>query len=433
MWPASARKPAPDPGSWWTTWRAAAIPALVLIFDVVVVETSGDRGGRPLMPLGWTLMVVSAAALYWRQQHPVAVLAVTSVTGLLYYPLSFPDSPIALAFVIALYTVARDRERWLSIGAALFLAIAFPVLTSLNLDGYGRQRSVQTQVQTAVGVAAILLLAIILGEVARSRMRHVAQAEQRAALAEATRESEALRRAMEERLRIARDLHDVVAHQISLINVQANAALHTRSPDGAFEALEAIRTASKDALREVRAVLGVLRQADGADPVQPSPSLARLPELIGRTEAAGLPVRSHVDVPPTPLPTSVELAAYRIVQEALTNAVRHAAASTVEVDIRCRGGDVMVTVEDDGTKPVDPRAVRDGNGLLGMAERAAAVGGEVTAGPRPGGGFRVEARLPIRPPAETEQPADTPQPPQALQLTETRRSPTAANDGNGNR
>ncbi|MEV6599693.1 sensor histidine kinase [Actinoplanes sp. NPDC051346] len=382
---------------WAPGWRAVAIPALVLILDVVVVLTSGDRDGRPLVPGGWTLMVLSAVALVWRQRYPVAVLAVTSATGLLYYPLGFPDSPIAVAFIIALYTVARDRGRWLAIGAAIFLAIAFSVLTSLNLNGSGRNPSVQSQVQTAVGVAAILLLAIVLGEVARGRVRHVAQAEQRAALAEATRESEASRRAMEERLRIARDLHDVVAHQISLINVQANAALHTRSPDGAFEALEAIRGASKEALREVRAVLGVLRQADGADPVRPSPSLARLPELITRTEAAGLPVRTSVDVPTTPLPTAVELAAYRIVQEALTNAVRHASASSAGVDIRCTGGHVVVTVDDDGTQPIDPRALRDGNGLLGMAERAAAVGGELTAGPRPDGGFRVKARLPVTP------------------------------------
>ncbi|MFI5495792.1 sensor histidine kinase [Actinoplanes sp. NPDC051859] len=380
---------------WAAAWRAMAIPILVLVLDVVVVLTSGSHGNRALFPLGWTLMIVSAVALAWRQSHPVAVLAVTSVTGMLYYPLGFPDSPIALAFVIALFTVARDKGRWPAIGAALVLAATFSVLTSLDLDGSGDQKSVESQVQTAVGVAAILLLAIVLGEVARGRVRHVEQAEQRAALAEATRESEAMRRAMEERLRIARDLHDVVAHQISLINVQANAALHTRSADGAFEALEAIRTASKDALREVRTVLGVLRQVDQDDPVQPSPSLARLPELISRTEATGLPVRTTVEVPAEPLPAAVEMAAYRIVQEALTNAVRHASASSAEVDVRCIGNQLVVTVADDGEKPVDPDALRDGNGLLGMAERAAAVGGELTAGPHPDGGFRVEARLPV--------------------------------------
>jgi len=378
---------------WASTLRDVAIPVVVLALDVIITLTSGDADSRPLMPMGWTLIVLSTVALYWRQRHPVVVLVFTSATALLYYPLGFPDSPIALSFVIALYTVARDRRRLISITAAITLAIAFPLLTSLN-DAPG-QESIRNQVQTAVGVAAILLLTIVLGEVARGRVRHVEQAEQRAAMAEATRENEALRRAMQERLRIARELHDVLAHEISLINVQANAALHTRDPDGAFDALDAIRTASKDALREVRAVLGVLRQADGDDPVEPTPSLARLPDLLTRTEAAGLPVRTSGDIPPPQLPTSVELAAYRIVQEALTNAVRHASATSAGVDIRCTSDQVVVTIEDDGRKPVDPRALNYGNGLRGMAERASSVGGEFQAGPVPGGGFRVQARLPV--------------------------------------
>ncbi|MBG0563661.1 sensor histidine kinase [Actinoplanes aureus] len=328
-----------------------------------------------------------------RQNYPVAVLVCTSAAALAYYPPGFPDAPIALSFVVALYTVARDRSPVLSVSAAVLLVLAFSVLPALHADGLNGM--LRDQVQTVIGVAPILLLTVVLGEVARTRARHVAQAEQRAALAEATRESEASGRAMEERLRIARELHDVVAHQISLIHVQASAALRIRSPEPAFEALEAIRTTSNDALREVRAVLSLLRQADRADPVQPGPSLARLRELIAGTEAAGLPVRSSVKLAATALPATVDAAAYRIMQEALTNAIRHSSASSAGVVIRQDGGQLMVTVEDDGEGPVDPETLRNGNGLRGMTERAIMIGGRIQALPRPEGGFTVRARLPV--------------------------------------
>jgi signal transduction histidine kinase len=179
-------------------------------------------------------------------------------------------------------------------------------------------------------------------------------------------------------------LHDVLAHQISLISVQAGAALHTRESESAFEALRAIRTASGEALREVRSVLGVLREPE-------QPGIASLPELFSRIEAAGLTVRAGVDLPPpAPLP-AVQLATYRIVQEALTNVVRHSSASAADVHIRRTGGYLEITVEDGGGTVRD---IRDGNGIRGMTERAA-VGGDLRAGARPGGGFRVEVRLPV--------------------------------------
>ncbi len=376
------------------TRRDAAVVAGVLALAVLTALANRDDTDRPLLPWGSTLILVSSAALLWRRRFPLPVLLVTAAAALLYYPLDFPDSSIGLALVVTLYTWAREHGWPVPAGAAAGLAIAFaalPVLAGAEPDG----RGVAELGRAAVPIATILLLAVVVGEVARSRARQVAQADQRAALAEATRESLAAQRATEERLRIARELHDVLAHQISLINVQAGAALHTREPEAAFAALGAIRTASKDALREVRAVLGVLRQADAADPVQPAPSLAGLPELLDRTEAAGLPVHATVGVEPSTLPAAVDLAAYRIVQEALTNAVRHAAASEAAVEIRREGADVLVTVDDDGRGPVDIPALRHGNGLRGMAERAVAVGGQVQAAPRPGGGFRVRARLPI--------------------------------------
>ncbi len=375
--------------------RDMVLAALILILDVVTV-LNADAGGRPLFPVGWALLVLSAGALVVRQRHPIPVLVVSSVCALLYYPLGFPDSPMALSFVLTLYVVARDCRRPVSICAALVMAIGFP-LAPVVVHRLAGERSEAAQAQTGVAIGAIVLLTIALGEMARGRRDRVAAAEQRAAEAEATREHEAWRRATAERLRIARELHDVMAHQISLINVQAGAALHTRDPDGAFAALEAIRAASKEALREVREVLGVLRQVDSQDPVRPAPSLSRLPELIAQTEASGLPVRLTGAGAVPALPAPIDLAAYRIVQEALTNAVRHAPASTVRVDLRHTGTDMIIEVENDRTARGDTVAMRPGNGLLGMRERAAAVGGELHACPTAGGGFRVRARLPVEP------------------------------------
>ncbi|TDC44091.1 sensor histidine kinase [Micromonospora sp. KC213] len=381
------------PPEWTPMRRDMVLAALVLVLDVGTVLNT-DPGSRPLFPVGWALLALSAAALVLRQRYPIPVLVLSSVCALLYYPLGFPDSPMALSFILTLYVIARDCWRPVSICAALVLAIAFP-LAPVVVHQLAGQASEAPQTHTAVAIGVILLLTIAAGEMGRDRRERVVAAEQRAAEAEATREQEAWQRATAERLRIARELHDVVAHQISLINVQAGAALHTRDEGGAFAALEAIRAASKEALREVRAVLGVLRQVDSEDQVRPAPSLSRLSELVAHSEASGLPVRLTGDSEVPALPAPVDSTAYRIVQEALTNAVRHAQASTVRVDLRHTGTDMIIEVENDGTTRADPMPVRPGNGLLGMTERVAAVGGELQACPTTGGGFRVRARLPV--------------------------------------
>ena len=343
-------------------WWDAALVAVVFALDAGTALSTVDGADRPLLPFGWALLVASAVVLLWRRRYPVAVLVVTAATTLVYYPLGFPDAPVVLTLAIALYAVARERGPVFSAGAAALLAA---ILSATADEPFA----------VAIGVVPILLLPVVLGEVAR-------QAEARTRVAEATAESEAQRRAAEERLRIARDLHDVLAHQISMINVQAGAALHTREPDAAFGALQAIRTASGDALSEIRSVLGMLRE----------PDLAALPELLSRTEAAGLTVRSRVDLPPPAPSAAVQFAAYRIVQEALTNVVRHSSATAADVRIQRTGDAVQVTVDDNGSPAAE---IIGGNGLRGMAERAAGVGGEFEAGPRPAGGFRVRARLPV--------------------------------------
>jgi signal transduction histidine kinase len=226
---------------------------------------------------------------------------------------------------------------------------------------------------------------------------------QRRQAAERSRAEEARRRAGEERMRIARELHDVLAHNISLINVQAGVALHLmdEQPGQSRSALAAIKQASNDALGELRSVLDVLRQGDEAPPRTPASGLAHLERLVAGAEATGLQVRTRVEGTPRPLPAGTDLAAYRIVQESLTNVTRHAGPASATVLIAYGDTDLTVQVDDDGRGPAATgntgSAKGNGNGIRGMRERVAALGGELATGPRPGGGFRVQARLPLEP------------------------------------
>jgi signal transduction histidine kinase len=274
----------------------------------------------------------------------------------------------------------RRRLAWSSIVAGYVLFLWLP-------DLFGNQR---TTAPDAVGLAAWLLVLAGAAEMLRFRR-------ERAAARARTLEEEARRRTSEERLRIARELHDVVAHNISLINVQAGSALHLmdQQPERARTALTAIKDASKEALVELRSVLGVLRQLDEDAPRSPAPGLDRLDDVVARATAAGLPVHVEVEGPPTALPPGVDLAAYRIVQEALTNVVRHAGPAQATVRISYGDRDLVLQVDDDGLGAPTNGATAPGNGIVGMRERAASLGGNVQVGPRPGGGFRVRAWLPV--------------------------------------
>ncbi|GAA2440256.1 sensor histidine kinase [Actinomadura vinacea] len=386
-----------------------AIAALVV--TLVTSAAAAGPADRPLWPGGALIIVVVSAGLAVRRRHPLAVLALATLLTPLYYPMGYPDGPVAFVFLIALFTAAVECRLHVPLTAMIVINAGFWVVGALR--GGDVQPSAAVRPEDVAGLSALLLVTIAMGQYVRSRRARLLAAERRAAEAVRDREQEARRRAAEERLRIARELHDVLAHQISLINVQAGAALHRRDdPEQAYAALEAIKGASKETLRELRGVLGVLRQVDqdgdgqdGAAAVAPAPSLARLAELLERTSASGLRVRRAGDatdeVLAGMLPPPVALAGYRIVQEALTNAVRHAGARTVTVTIGCADGAVVVQIDDDGPGPVDAAALDRGNGLRGMRERAAAVGGEVTAGPGPGGGFRVRALLPAGPAGAT--------------------------------
>jgi len=245
--------------------------------------------------------------------------------------------------------------------------------------------------------------AIFLGTAQRNRRAYLAELEQRARDLEASREEEARRRVTEERLRIARDLHDVIAHGIATIHLQSGAALHVidRHPEQAVPALTAVKQLSKQTLQELRATLDVLRADDGeAAPLAPTPGIDRLPALVDVTRRAGLAVELEIVGKEAPAPTAVEVAAYRIVQESLTNVMRHAGERAhATVTVRHTDDAVDIEVVDDGLG-VAATAVNGGHGILGMRERAATVGGTVATGANRGGGFRVHAHLPCERRAE---------------------------------
>jgi signal transduction histidine kinase len=367
----------------------AAIAALVigveLAGSLAAPRWHGATASRP-GTFGIILLVTGGLALLARRRYPGTVLAVVLGATLGANALSVHFAWLAL--IVAFFTAVLRGRR--------VAAIASLVI------GYGA--SVWgTSAESALLLAAGLVTLLSVAELTR-----VASA--RAAADRRGREEAAARRASDERLAIARDLHDVVAHSISVINVQANTALHLmdRQPDRAREALTAIREVSGHALTELGSVLGALR--DTAAPLAPAPGVARLDELAARARSAGFAVSVAAEGPARPLPAGVDAAAYRIVQEALTNTVRHSGGRTASVLLRYGDDDLTIEVSDDGgaagaraggrgaAGAAGPTratgASGSGNGLAGMAERARALGGTVDAGPRPGGGFRVLARLP---------------------------------------
>ncbi|MET9254074.1 sensor histidine kinase [Streptomyces sp. NPDC003717] len=344
----------------------------------------GDRAA--LDPLAWALLAGAGAVLLWRRSHPVAVVAGTAAATLLYLAAGYPFGPVFLPVAVASFhavVAGHRRAAWAAVGIlwAGQLLLAHWLYRWLPPAGDGAPPWEQ-QAVTATWAVAVLALAEL------ARVRREQWARERAERAEAAR-----RRADRERLRIARELHDVLAHSISVINVQAGMglALLDTDPEQTRAALTTIRAMSKEALGEVRQVLGTLR-APGDAPRAPAPGLDRLPELVEQAAAAGLTV--EVEGEPPRLSPGTGLAAFRIVQEALTNVVRHSGSRRARVRFGRDGGTLRLRVDDDGPA-TGAEAGGSGHGLAGMRERAAALGGTIEAGPRPDGGFRVLAELPV--------------------------------------
>ncbi|TDD61333.1 sensor histidine kinase [Actinomadura darangshiensis] len=354
---------------------AALAGAVLLVVSVSSVNSLiGDARGEPwpTTAFSWALILLACGALYFARRYPAAVGALVLVTTGVYYITSRYDGGLMIALIVALYLVAAGGR----LQAALVLAALTVIGTGIGtLLGNEDVNGVALFMLTGWVVAVVAL-----GWVWHSRLAYLREAERRAA--------------GEERLRIARELHDVVGHHLSLINVQAGTALHRfhRDPGQGESALAAVKESSRQALRDLRATLGVLRQADEEAPIAPAPGLDRIGELIGSARSAGLTVHSRVAGAADP-PTEVGLAAYRIVQESLTNVSRHAAAAEVTVSVERGPEELVIEVADDGPGESTGHGT-PGSGVDGMRERARALGGELTAGPGPDGGFRVRARLP---------------------------------------
>ncbi|MFG3283816.1 sensor histidine kinase [Streptomyces sp. NPDC048111] len=348
-------------------------------------------GTRAPGPLSLVLMVLAAAALVLRRRRPMAVLGCTGALAMVELSLGDPPAPVAMSAVIALFTVAAhtDRPTTYRVGVLTMVVLTGTAMLFGAPPWYSQEH---------VGIFAWTGMAAAAGDAVRSRRAFVDAIRERAERAEHGREEEARRRVAEERLRIARDLHDVVAHHIALVNVQAGVAAHVmdKRPDQAKEALAHVREASRCALNELRSTVGLLRQSgDPAAPTEPAPGLAVLDDLLATFRRAGLPVElARTDH--APLPAAVDLAAYRIIQEALTNVRKHAGpGARAEVSVVRVGPHTEITVIDNGNG-TGAGGDGGGHGLLGMRERVGALGGSCTAGPRYGGGFRVQAILPVK-------------------------------------
>jgi signal transduction histidine kinase len=370
---------------------AVDVGLVVLVAGVTVVGTAVLTAGRGIDVLGYLLLAGGVAPLLGRRRRPRAAMAATVILAFAYDAAGYPGGFYTLPIGIALYTAVDAGFRWTAVGLAAGIVAVF------GLVGVAFGRGHITDVTNALWFAGWLVASLVLGEVTRSRRAYVEQVEQRAIEAERSRDEEARRRTSEERIRIARELHDILAHRISSINVQAGmgSRLLDRDPEQARRALVAINEASREALQELRATLGVLRQVDEPEPRAPSPGLAQLDGVIADTAAAGVEVNLEVEGEPRELPSGVDLAAYRIIEEALTNVVRHATAAKAHVAIRYGLAAIDLEIDDDGIGSKLDGSALAGNGLLGMRERAVTLGGELEAGPRPAGGFRVRARLPL--------------------------------------
>jgi signal transduction histidine kinase len=371
-------------------WAADAAIAVA----VIAIQVGGSYAwasrhpGHPTPGIAaYLLLAVGGASLIARRRYPVGVLAVTLAVAI--WPgMASQARLIWIALIVAFFTAVQARQRAAAV-ASLVIGYVASIWPPWLIGTRGHATA-----GFAVGLALGLLFLLAVAEVIRARG-------QRTAALEHSRQEELRRRAGEERMRIARELHDVVAHNISVINVQANTALHLmdRQPDRARSALTTINEVSGQALVELRSVLGVLRAADEGVPRAPTPGLARLGDLADTAAAAGLAVRIEESGQRTRLPAEVDLAAYRILQEALTNSARHSGGTNAAIRIAYGEGALMIEVDDDGAlrspgrPPGQPQGT--GSGIAGMTERATALGGTLQAGPRPGGGFTVRARLPL--------------------------------------
>ncbi|MFD5227902.1 sensor histidine kinase [Streptomyces qaidamensis] len=346
---------------------------------------------------GVVLMGVACLALLRHRANPRTVVVITTGCTVTAVVMGYLLTPLLLAPIMAgLYWLATltDRRTTRVYGVGTMVAVIIAAVFTDSMDHL-------SLLLRTIGPFFWLMLPLAAGNMTRLRRAYLQAVQARAEHAERTREEEARLRVTEERMRIARELHDVVAHHMALANAQAGTAAHlalTR-PEQTQKILNDLTGTTSSALRELKAALGLLRrdgEVPGSVSLEPSPGLSRLPELVSACESAGLKVTVDTEGEPQPLSPGVDLTAYRIVQEALTNVTKHATAEAARVLLTYTGSRLLITVSNDG--PSKPEAARGrGFGVMGMRERALSIGGELCAGPRPQGGFEVTTALPLQP------------------------------------
>jgi signal transduction histidine kinase len=381
----------------------AVIAVVFAVFALLMLRVNWQFA----QPVRWWiavgLVLLLTAPLAWRRRYPLAVLLVMAVVGLFTNHYHIADGGWALnALWLALYGAGaygrepwRDRVRVVAV-AAMMGSICYE-LSTVDLAEFGDNRFLVGFLTVASNILVVVWVWWF-GDVMRARAEREALLAERTVQLEHEREEKARRAVIDERVRIARELHDVVAHHVSLMGVQAAAARRVlgRQPDKAEEALTAIEGASRQAVAEMHRLLGVLRHEGERESFAPQPSLSQLPSLVGQIRDAGLPVELSVEGEERPVPPSVDLSAYRIVQEALTNTLKHAGPAKAAVRVRYGETALDIEVMDDGRGPaVNGNGASGGNGLVGMRERVGMLGGELQAGYYPGVGFSVRAHLPL--------------------------------------
>jgi signal transduction histidine kinase len=373
----------------------AIAAGLTLLSIVTVFGGAADVG--TVVGVGFVFLLLETAPLAVRRIWPVPVWAVTLGATVGHFLVS-PGSPstirATLGALIALFTVSDRYERRQSVWALL---VTFILVAGIIVYRTGFPAGLGGLVQISIAVT----VPWVLGTWSRERRFYADFAEARAAAAEQRRDEEARRAVLEERERIARELHDVVAHSLSVIVLQAGAGVRAfaHQPDRSLGTLEAIESTAREALGEMRRMLSLLGPVDSGADLAPLPGLADLGALVDRVRAAGLDVALSIDGDPRPLNPAVDLSAYRIIQEALTNTLRHSGATTMRVRVEHTHSGMDIEIVDDGPAtpelPASIESAHHGHGLVGMRERVNLFGGHLDAGPRPEGGFRVAAHIPL--------------------------------------
>ena len=373
-------------------WLDAFIIFLAVLGALEIADSKGDEGA-PTMPIpaGVAVEMALTLVLLLRRRYPfgapaamlIAAAAVSFVDGS-FIPFTFAGFLAALTSCFLLGMLEDRRQALIGLGLSL-AALAIIVVNDPAPVG-----------ADAVIIPLIFVMVWLFGSGLGRKLEEAREAEERASRIERQRAEEARAAVAEERARIARELHDVVGHAVSVMTVQAAGVRRLLKPDQEREreALEIVEQTGREALAEMRRLVGVLRRPEEAPALAPQPSLRHLDRLVRQAGEAGLPVEVHIEGPARELPSGVVLTAYRLVQEALTNAVKHANATRAEVIVRYGADAVELLVVDDGAGVTDGKAESGGHGLVGMRERVAVYGGELEAGPRPEGGYALHARLP---------------------------------------